>query len=287
MDEIYNPFLKEGLSDIPFKKSVRTVDCIPTYLGIDRTAVDKDYKCFQSRHRLGFAIDLSVAPSAQDYLKGQLSKKVFRNLRQDRQRLEKLHEIHFKTYYGSILQETYIDLMARLKRFVADRFQGRTSRHSALKKWESYEKTAFEEINKRNASLFVVYCKDAPIAISLNYHFREVLNAAITSYDQDYYRFSMGRQMFFWQIDWCYANNYRLIDLGWGPFEYKVKFSNAVYRYYTHVIYPRDNFNFKALAFYYFTKMKLIYYLVMLRDSKLNRPEIIFKDRWLNYRITN
>jgi hypothetical protein len=284
----FSEFLKAGSSEsLSTNDFIVALDAIPPYLGINKNDLDKRLSCFEGRYRIGFAMDLSSAENANEYLKGQLSKKVFKNLRQDRQRLIKQHEITFKNYYGYISSETCHILLEKLREFVEGRFEGRTSKHDALKNWGRYQKSVSDQINAGNASLFVAFDKDEPISISLNYHFKEVLNMAINSYSKDYSRFSLGRQMFFWQLEWCYEHNYRLIDLGWFPFEYKTKFCNAVFRYYTQVIYPRSSLFLKAFAYFHFNKMKLIYYLVMLKYSKFDNPEKKFKDRWMKYQISD
>ncbi|MBT8223193.1 MAG: GNAT family N-acetyltransferase [Eudoraea sp.] len=267
------------------KSFIAIVNCIPPYLGITREHLGTGLRCFQSSYRLGFAMDLSHSETPRDFLRNQLGKKVFKNLRQDRQRLERNHQISFKIYHGSISREIYDNLMDTLKRFIEIRFKGRTSKHAALKRWDDYQNSVFDQINLGNASFFVLSVKNKPIAIDLNYHYKNILYAAIIGYDTQFYRYSPGRQMFFRLVEWCLSNNYDLIDMGWGPFEYKIKFSNAVYAYSTQVIYPSKNVMYRFLSFIIINLIEAKYYLAMVRRLQTIRPHKTFQGRWLNYTL--
>ena len=87
--------------------------------------------------------------------------------------------------------------------------------------------------------------------------------------------------MFCKQIEWSLENGYKLIDLAWGSFDYKIKFSNAVYKYQTHVLYPKTNFLAKVLAFIEINRLRIIYYMVMIRDGKFRNPKKTYNGKWL------
>lgn len=263
------------------KNLIVSIYLIPQYLNIGANHLNSYFGVFCKSYQLGFAIDLTNFSSAKDYLKNQLSTKVFKNLRQDRQRLENNFDIQFQVYHLFIHKETYDELMNTLKEFITIRFKGKTSRHAALQRWNHYNETVLEQILDGTASLFVLKNQDKAIAISLNYHYKNVLYAAIISFDHNYHNYSLGRQMFYRQIEWCFNSGYRLIDLAWGSFDYKIKFSNAVFRYQTHVIYPKKNLAAKFLAFIQINKLCLIYYVVLLRDKKIKNPKLSYKDKWL------
>ena len=224
-------------------------------------------------------MDLSESSSVREYLRSQLGKKKFKNLRQDFQRLERSYTIRFEIYHGKIEKSTYHFLMDKLEGYVRERFEGR--KHAALIRWKDYTDTAFEQIIAKNASLFVLYEKDNPIAIALNYHYKNIFYSAITSFNQDFYKFSLGKQMFAKQLEWCFENGYRLIDTGWGSLDYKIKFSNAVYRNQTHVLYPKKDYVKKVMAFIISWLLLIKYYLDMVKYFKFNKPESTYKNRWL------
>jgi len=273
--------LSDSEKDIGSNKNIAIVNCIPPYLSVNEANLIDSYSCYSKSYRTGFAMDLSKSSSAREYLRNQLGKKVFKNLRQDMQRLDRSYTIRFDIYHGQIDKVTYQFLLDKLEGFILDRFKGRTSKHTALNRWKEYTDTAFDQIIAKNASLFVLYEKDNPIAISLNYHYKNTLCSAIISFDRAFYKFSLGRQMFVKQIEWCYENGYRLIDMGWGSFDYKIKFSNAVFRYKTDVLYSKKSYLQKLMAFTISWLLFIKYYLVQIKDSKFKNPEAAYKNRWM------
>ena len=279
--------LSDSEKDIGNKR-IAIIKCIPPYLSVNEDNLIDSYSCYRKSYLLGFAMDLSKSISAREYLRNQLGKKMFKNLSQDMRRLERSHTIRFEIYHGQIEKATYKLLLDKLEGFIRDRFEGRTSKHTALNRWKDYTDTAFDQIIAKNASLFVLYEKDSPIAISLNYHYKNIFYSAITSFEQTFYKFSLGRQMFVKQIEWCYENGYRLIDMAWGSFDYKIKFSNAVFRYKTHVLYSKKNYLEKLMAFTISWLLLIQYYLVMIKYSKFKNPESSYKNRWLkNFEVRN
>ncbi len=266
---------KEGQKDIVI------VNCIPPYLSLSTKNIKNSFSFYSKSYRLGFAMDFREYDSEQEFLRNQLGKKVYKNLRQDIQRLERNHAIRFEIYFGSIDESKCKSLMETLKGFISVRFKGRISKHVALNRWGFYQDTVYEMILAKKASLFVIYELERPIAISLHYHYKKVLYTAIISFDDSFHKYSLGRQMFVKQITWCYNNNYQLLDMGWGSYDYKLKFTNAVYRYQTHVLYPQKSFGKKLVAFCISWALMFKYYGAILRDRKFKIPESNFHDRWL------
>ena len=262
--------------------STTIINCIPPYIPInDKTLIDS-YKSFSKSYRLGFAMDLRSFTSTQEFLRIQLGKKVYKNLRQDIQRLERNHSIRCEFYFGAIDEVTCNSLLKILKGFIQERFKGRTSKHVALNRWAFYEDTVFDMITSKKASLFVMYDENKPIAISLQYHFNNILFVAIISFDSIYYKYSMGRHVFVKLIEWCFKNNYKLLDMGWGAYDYKIKFANAVYKMHTHVLYPKTSLKQKVIAFFVSLFLMSIYYCLILYKRNFKNPEVKFKGRWLN-----
>lgn len=279
----YRSFLQESLTMPAGKWNLLAISNIPDYLGIGKRNVAPAFGCIERIYRLGFAMDLSPFGSASEFLRNQLGKKSYKNLRQDRQRLEKDHQTKFECFYGDIESGTYAVLIETLEDYIKTRFSGRTKHHAALKRWDHYKHNIIEQVRLKNASLFVLWDAEKPIAITVNYHMSDKLFSSINSFDSAYSSYSPGRQMFIRQIEWCYENEIRLIDMGWGSFEYKIKFSNAVYRLKTQVLYHKSNWFMKPFAVLLCAFMELKYFLVMLRDRKFQNPKVRFKNRWLNY----
>jgi CelD/BcsL family acetyltransferase involved in cellulose biosynthesis len=232
-------------------------------------------------------MDFREYDSAQEFLRNQLGKKVYKNLRQDNQRLERNHTTRFEFFFGAIDESKCEILLETLKGFISVRFKGKTSKHAALNRWGFYQDTVYEMILAKKASLFVIYELELPIAISLHYHYKKILYAAIISFDTRFSKYSMGRQMFVQQIIWCYDNNYQLLDMGWGAYDYKLKFSNAVYRHQTHVLYPKKSIGKKLVAYCISWALMFKYYGARLRDREFKIPESKFKNRWLKHLDVN
>ncbi|MEZ2415456.1 GNAT family N-acetyltransferase [Muriicola sp. E247] len=267
--------------------SVGVVLLIPPYLNYTKKDLKKGYSCVERSFWMGFAIHLPNHGDSNIFLRKQLGKKPYKNLRQDIQRLERDYQITFKTYYGSIDLPTYNTLMQTLKEYIQERFKGRAHKHSALQKWEQYEKSAYQMILEKKASIFAHFNNGVPICISLNYHYQNIFVAAIISFNKDFFSYSPGKQMFVKQIEWCFMNDYQLIDLGWGSFDYKIKFSNAVFKYRTHIVYPENSilkrFISSCLGLFLYVK----YYAVMLKQRRLKRPSKTYAGRWIQFCISS
>jgi len=236
---------------------IHIVNCIPPFVLQDQKALKNGLKAFTKTYRLGYAMYLPEFTNANDFLRNQLGKKPFKNLRQDYQRLKRDHNVQVKIYFGEIDRKIYKELFIKLEEFIHSRFTKNNRKHFALTKWSFYKETVYQDIHDKKASFFVVYSDSEPIAISLSYHFRNVMFAAVTSFNNTYNHYSLGRQMFVEQINWCYQNGIELLDTGWGEFDYKMKFSNAVYQYHTQVIYPERNTISKMASYIISTIMML------------------------------
>nr|WP_240740136.1 GNAT family N-acetyltransferase [Allomuricauda hymeniacidonis] len=186
-------------------------------------------------------------------------------------------EIH----YGEIDPDLYHSLMKTLKRFIEDRFVGRTHKHSALLKWDYYVDQSLGRIRSCSSILFVLRHKSQPIAISLGHTIKNVLNSAITSYDKKFSRYSLGKIMFIKELEWCFLNGLRLLDTGWGNFEYKIKFSNAIYYYATHVMYPKKSFGKKVYAYFIGIFLEAKHYLIAIKNRRFKRSRDLYQGRWM------
>lgn len=262
-------------------KSILIHYCIPSYFKNHGINYPKEYSFKSDFFRLGFGIDLSNHTSAVDYLKSQLSSKTFKNLRQDKNRLAKKFKIILKVFYGEISEQEYNNIIKTLKQFIEERFRRNVMSHSAYSRWEKYEESVIHMVRQKECSIFVLYNNEMPIAITINYHLEPVLITSISSFDQRFHHFSLGKLMFWELIDWCTINNYHLIDLTWGEFDYKIKFSNAVYRYRTDIIYRNGSIYKRIMAYIIMKLLKIKYQIYILKKFKTLDIEKKFSNRWL------
>ena len=285
------PFFYEEIKNVPKTyyvdnideaNEVQIVNYIMPYIGRRKITLKDGYDFYSKSYRLGYAMDFSNSSSATNYLKNVLGKKTYKNLRQDRQRLHRDYNIQLKVYYGDINEDNYQILFKTLKEYILKRFEGRVHKHTALSKWNFYVKSCYNMILAKNAALFVLYNNNSPIAISLGYTHNNILKAAISSFDESYYKYSLGKLMFVNQIEWCFLNNFKLLDTGWGKIEYKIKFSNAIFYYDTKVFYPKDILFKKMVAFLISWVLFIQYFCVIICVEKtFKRPKKVYKNRWL------
>ncbi len=63
---------------------------------------------------------------------------------------------------------------------------------------------AYPLILEKKASLFVIYNKETPMAITYNYHTEDTLIDAITVFDIDYSKFNIGYVNNLKLLNWCF-----------------------------------------------------------------------------------
>lgn len=242
-EPIINPDYEDNRGSTP--KTIYSIFFIPDYLkpisNKDSFKVKKITQFFK-----GYAIFLEGFTSADAYIKYRFKSNA-KGIRRKINRLESCFNISYKTYYGTIKQEEYNFLMNALEKMLVKRFQQRNDESQSLLRWEYYKKMYFSLINEKRASMFVVYDNNKPIVVSLNHHFYKRLFSAISSYDIDYAKFSLGSLEIYKKLDWCIANNHISYEMGMGDLTYKREWSNHIYNFEHQIIFPKNN---SAAAFY-------------------------------------
>ncbi|WP_106794989.1 GNAT family N-acetyltransferase [Aquimarina sp. Aq78] len=217
----------------------------------------------------GYAIFLDGFASADAYIKYRFRSNA-KGIRRRVKRLESCFQISYKTYYGSIEKEEYDVLMDCLEKMLIRRFKQRNDVSQSLIRWDHYKSMYFSLINQKKASLFVVYDHDNPIVISLNHHFFGRLFSAISSYDIDYGKFSLGSVEIYKKLDWCIANNHKSYEMGMGDLTYKREWCNHIYNFEHQIIYPKKSISAAISAF--------VEYL------KVSFKEFVFKIAYVRYK---
>ena len=227
----------EGLKAYENGLCVCVVNMIPPYFDFKIDNQNKLFGAFQVKYRTGFIMDLSQYANAEEYLKSHLGSRHRKNILSKLKRLESCFDISYKTHYGAIDDLEYKFLFEEFERMIRDRFKQRGEEHVGLKRWNLYKENVYELILKKRASLFVIYDGKKPISINLNYHFENILDSAITSYDIDYAKFGLGNIAVYKKMEWCFQNDYQRIDMRWGELYYKRLWSNAIEEYKCDVVY--------------------------------------------------
>jgi hypothetical protein len=252
---------------------VCVVNMIPPYFDLEINKENAHYKAFQVKYRTGYIIDLSQYSNVDEYLKSYLGSRHRKNILGRLNKLQSCFSIHYKVYFGEIDDLEFRVLFKELERMIRTRFEQRGEEHVGLKRWDLYEENVYDLILNKRASLFVIYDDKKPIAISLSYHFENILDSAITSYDIDYAKFGLGNIELLQKLEWCFENNYKRLDMRWGELRYKRLWCNAIEEYNCDVVY-NNNLIAMPIAF---AVAKLIIIKKLLLHHKILPLKFSFK----------
>lgn len=223
-----------------YKNRINVVNFIPPYLDLKINKQKTPFRAFQVKPRLGFIIDLNQFANVDDYFKVQLGSRKKKTVLAGLKRLESCFDISYKIYFGEIDILEYEFLFSEFERMITKRFEQRKQEHAGYKRWTLYKKSVYDLILKKRASLFVIYNKKKAIVIDLNYHFDNILDSAMSSYDIDYAKFGLGNIALVKQLEWCFKNDYKRVDMRWGEVPYKRVWCNVIEEYKCDVIYNKN-----------------------------------------------
>ncbi len=232
---IENPDFIEGTID----NAVNSVFFVPDYLqpvlGSESYTIKKIEQFFK-----GYAIVLDGHDSADAYVKYRFRSNA-KGIRRRIKRLETCFQISYQTFYGNIEKEQYDFFMDSLEKMLIRRFKQRNDTSQSLLRWEYYKNLYFSLINEKKASMLVIFDRNQPILVSLNHHFHGRLFSAISSYDIDYGKYSLGSVEIYKKLDWCLANDHVSYEMGMGDLSYKREWSNHIYNFEHQIIYPKGS----------------------------------------------
>jgi len=220
----------------------------------------------------GFVIDLAESSNAQEYINFHLSQNSRRTLKRAFHRLENSFNISYKMYYDNISKEEYDTLLNALETMLDKRMKQKNVKNEKLDKWKLIKENFYNELKKKNASIFVIYDSKIPVGISLYYLIDKVVFGYIFSFDIDYLKFGLGHVNTFKQIEWCYKNNYKVMELGYGDQDYKRKWCNRIYNFEHHILYKRNSVQGNILGKIEYSKIYIKEFLKRKRvDTYLKR----------------
>ncbi|ALM06777.1 hypothetical protein SB49_02370 [Sediminicola sp. YIK13] len=242
------------------KHQLYIVALIPEYLN---TFLKKENQYIQKtyyQNNLGYAIRMKDVINIDSYLKSQF-KSNHKIVKRSLTRLESCFNINYKTFFGRISKEEYNFLMSTLKEFLVRRFAQRNDEHKKLREWNIILDNTFDQINRKEASLFIIYDDKKPIDISLNYHMDKIVFSAISSYDIDYYKFGVGHVEMIKLVEWCLLDQFEFLELGYGDLEFKRRWCNHIYQFKYQVIYNKNVLFTPIIATFHVYKLTLKEYL--------------------------
>ena len=222
----------------PVSGGVAVVHLVPPYLPGGGPPLQPSYRAYARRLHRSYLVDLTRAETIDALLRDCLGGKSYKNCRRLKRRLAEQVDLHLKVYTANMEQATYRKLMEGLRTMIRRRFAQKDADHDSLGRWEAVVNHSWDRLQDRQASLMVLYDGTQPISIGLNYHREGVLASAITGFDTAYEPYGLGKLMLLEKIRWAFANDFRMVDLGWGDLQHKADLANRMETYRTDVVYP-------------------------------------------------
>ncbi len=244
---IFNPFTNKTYTNKDFReisfvnKNIHEIKFIPSFFQLKHQELPSNYNIIKYKRIENFFIDLQNFSSAENFLKSQMGSKSRSQLRRRIHRLENCFDIQYKFYFGEITKQNYDKLFDHIEVFINRRFIQRNDIFSHEKNMSNIRKNSFQMILDKKASLFVIYADRKIIDVCLNYHFQNVVQHFIRSYDIDYSKFWIGQIDIYKQIEVCIEHNFTIFDFMWDELLYKKRWSNTTTIYEHHFIYKKNN----------------------------------------------
>jgi hypothetical protein len=229
----------------------------------------------------GFLINLNQFKNINDYLLHTFSKNTRMKMRKFTKRLDECFEIKTKMFFGHIDKEVFDEIFENYRTLLEKRYEEKEMYNNNMQpsEWSFYKEVAYPLILEKKASLFVIYNKQTPIAITYNYHTEDTLIDAITVFDIDYSKFNLGYVNNLKLINWCFENNLKTLDYSKGYFDYKKRMCTHKYNFEYHIIYDKKSIISKIVAHTYFYFLEFKAYL---RNKDVN-----VKFHKFTYRLKN
>lgn len=241
---------------------------VPNYFKVPEINHDR-IKFYRVTQYPGFLIDLSQYQDFDDYMARSFKKSSRYKLKKYKKKLESCFEISYKMFCGDMPKVEYDSIFKTFNELLTKRFQDKQITNNNLEKleWDFYREVAYPMILEKKASLFVIFNRDQPIGITLNYFSEEILFDAITVFDIDYSKFHLGSISIMKQVEWSLENKIKTFDFSKGYFDYKKRWANKQYAFQYHIIYDAASLSskLKAIALKCFFLLKQ-----SLRDKKIN-----------------
>ena len=228
---------------------------VPDYISARPKVLPKGFRLKKIPQYQGFLVNVSGVTTVDEFLENQLSNRSRKRLKRSIKALQRSHSISHKIFFGHIEQKEHHLLFEVFAHFLKKRFNEKKTYNRYLTRWNFYETRSYEMINEGKASLFVMYCDEKPICITLNFHLEDVVFSELEGFDIAFSQYNLGDISMFQHILWCLDNDVKIIDLAMGKTLFKVKWSNHTYRFQHHLYYA--TYKIGALTQMLFESLKL------------------------------
>jgi len=252
---------------------------IPDYLDLDACKVLGQLKHTDVLQYKGFLLNFQSITTPEDYLLKHLSKRNRKNLKQKHRQLLHENSIETQWFFGAMDEDNYAQIFDAFYGLLKKRFNEKKVNNRYLGNWAALQTTTYTKICSKKASMFVIYDKNTPISITLNFHINDMVFSHIQTYDIAYSHYNMGDISMWHHVQWCIKNKITIFDLSMGATYNKVKWSNHEYVFYHRIYYQTTSLLDQGWAQFQITKFK---WLQSLRDrhiigGRFSLDKLLFK----------
>lgn len=253
-----------------FKNKTFVIYDVLPHLQENHNSVPKNLGVLKSVQYPGFLIHLDGFKNLGDYLLKTFSKNTRMKMRKFSKRLDACFDVSTKMFFGEIDKSEYDFVFENFMRLLQKRYAEKEVYYNNMQptEWNFYKDVAYPLIQEKKASLFVIYDKKTPIAVTYNYHTKNTVIDAITVFDIDYSKFNIGYVNNLKLLEWCFNNNVAALDFSKGYFDYKKRMCTLEYNFEYHILFDKKSLTSKAVAFAYYYMFQLKAYL---RRKKLDQ----------------
>jgi len=240
---------------------------IPSYFDLNKIETNSKLKLKKILQYEGYTTKVSEYDDLEHYMTTVFKSNSRSKFRRNIKRLEASFDIDYIMYHGSIQKKEFDLVFEEFYKLLEKRYLDKQEPCGELnpKLWAFYCELAFKMINEKTASLFVIYSDKKPIGIQFSYHFDKILVEALTVFDIDYFKYSIGHTTIIKMLDWSFKNGIEIFDYTQGDFDYKKRWSDSKYNTYFHLLYDSQSIKSKFIVNFitsYFNFKRL------LRDKK-------------------
>lgn len=265
-----------------FRGRVFLIKDIPDYYIMNDLIEKGALKLKKVKQYEGYIVQIGKYETFDQYYNSQFQAKRRQDLRRGMKRLDTCFNISYKMYHKKIEKKEFDFIFQKFYELLVKRYTGKQERCGEIenpKLWPYYCDLAFNLINNKSSTLFVVYNEELPIAISFNYLFNDISIGALTVVDSDYLKFYLGHISIYKQLEWSFNNDVKIFDFTEGDFEYKRRWSNSSYGKGHHILYDSSSLKSRIITAFVEQKFNL---KRILRDKK-----ILKKYHNIRYRLSN
>ncbi|MEC3908028.1 GNAT family N-acetyltransferase [Tamlana sp. 2201CG12-4] len=267
-------------------KKVYSISDIPDYFSLETSEELSKLRTLRAPLYNGFYIDLGKYCDLNDYMNNKLGRARKSQLKRYRKRLDLCLTPIYKVYFGGIQKNEYDYIFDSLKNITIRRFEQKEETNFELSYLDKYHEMMFPLIHQKKACIFVIYDKQKPVNISLNFIEGQLLLHWNSCFDIDYYMFNLGHINMVNHLQWCFDHGIKIFDMGRGDFLHKRKYITDSYIYQEHITYHSKSTVITLFAHYRVLVLKLRFTLIKIL-KKINAQVLYSRYAKVKYQIRN